>query len=283
MLELIQITPDNAIAFTHLIKEDVYLYVADPATVSIGIVDDKMPVAALLVRAADDGSSEILSICVDHEYRRQGLATELLIRAADYLTQDMEVNRLNCSFTLRDGDDSFLGYLKYLEFEINEVPGGCYVTTFGELRQLKELAGPTGSCVPFSELTTIQKKQLKDGAMDVSDLLENDSIEPDMSAFLLEGNVIRSCLIFTKDEEDPDAYTIAWSRNTGSPADMLYLLRYALKASTAADEVKLYVPVLNERSERLTVGILGDKGRKIETSYEAKLSLFTGEEEQPVA
>ncbi|MCR5093417.1 MAG: GNAT family N-acetyltransferase [Lachnospiraceae bacterium] len=294
MLDLVRIIPENAPAFMPLIKENAYLYVMDEAAISVGITEDGMPIAALLFQVLDDGNCEILSICVDSEHRRQGFATELLVKAADFLAEETECSRFICRYDVRDdAEDSFTGFLEYLGFTITRLPGGCFVTTIGELKQVRELEGGAAGCVSFAKLTTMQKKQLREASETLAELMDEEmseeageesvreTIEENLSCVIYDDKTIRSYVIFTTDPEDPEALSVAWAETSGTPADMLFLMRHAMHAAAAyPDDKKIYIPVVNERSERLVEKLLGDHAKRIEKYYEAQLDLYSEESEE---
>ncbi|MBQ7679728.1 MAG: GNAT family N-acetyltransferase [Butyrivibrio sp.] len=276
MIEYIRIIPDNAVFFRHLMREDAYLYIPDPGTIGIGLAEDSQPFAALVFRVPEEGRAQVLSLYVQKNYRRQGYGTELMVTMADYLEAFTEVTRVDCDYDLRNDTESALpAFLAYLDFDVQQAPGGCYVTTLGQLRQIRGLQGGGGSCIPYAEMSILQKKMLYQEELDLKPEMDAGLIEESMSCVRMEGDTIEGCLIFVRDEQDPGALNLLWARNNRYPAGMASLLGSALQGASAyGDDTRLIIPVMNERSERLAAGILGDRAQKTETVWHATLALY---------
>ncbi|MCR5503014.1 MAG: GNAT family N-acetyltransferase [Lachnospiraceae bacterium] len=279
MKELVLITPENASSFRPIIRESAYPHIADEDTAALGLADDSVPFGAIVFRISDPGTAELLSIYVRPEYRRQGFASELMSEMGDYLEAQTEVTRVVCDYDLReDVKSSIPDFLSSFEFEISEKPGGCFVTTFEDLRAIRDLAGGADDVTSYGDLTTMQKKLLYDEDIDLKPDMDSGAIEETISCVKLEDGKIPACLLFTADETDPDSLYLLWARNDGTPVQLLQLFRHVVSASESfAGEKKLYIPVLNERSEKLAAGLLGDRARKIETAYHAELALYDPE------
>ncbi|MCR4641510.1 MAG: GNAT family N-acetyltransferase [Lachnospiraceae bacterium] len=285
MVELIQINKDNALAFRPLIREDAYPFLLDPDVFALGLVNDDTAFAAAVFRVHDGGEAELLSIAVSESGRRQGYGTELLVEATDFMVDRMDVIRLSCDF-VEGGDDkeAFKGFLKYLEFETEKQAGGCYRISLKKLRENRLLEGGSKDCRSVADLTTMERKLLYREEMDLKPLEEQGWIEEQVSCVKQDGPSLSSVLIFTKgdgsgdiygDEPKEGALCIQWARSdSDNPAGLLSLFRHAMKKlESYPEDTEIYVPVLNEASERLAEKILGEGAEKIEQSYHAELDL----------
>ncbi|MBR5969305.1 MAG: GNAT family N-acetyltransferase [Lachnospiraceae bacterium] len=278
MPELTQITAENARAFRALIRTDAYPFLADDATLGLGLVEKDTPVGALVMRPDGEGAARLLSLAIAEVCRRKGFATELLTKAADIFSGTGKIYRVICETTRRPGEENALcGLLESLRFRIEETDMCCYMTDFGETRKQKRLTGDgkEAGVTPYGKLTTRQKKMLYDEEMDLKPLMDSGRIEEKLSCVMIRDGAMSSCLVFVKEE---DALLIQWARTSQkNPAEILYLMRYALALSKDyTDETKLIIPVLNGESKKLTEKLFGDGLKKTETGYRAVLPLYGG-------
>ena len=275
MLELTQITTENAKAFRALIRTDAYPFLADEATLGLGLVDKDTPIGALVMRPDGEGAANLLSVAIAEPYRRKGFATELLAIAADIYDETGEIYRITCETTRQPGEKNGLyGLLNYLEFDIEETDSGCFVTSFGEIRKQKLLQskGEEAEAVSYENMTQKQRKLLYEEEMDLKPLMDAGCIEENLSCVTFSDNAIDSCLIFAREEEE---LTVQWARTSPkNPSALVHLIRYAIAHSKAyTDEELLYIPVLNGESKRLTEKLFGKELKKAEAGYRAVLPL----------
>ena len=278
MREFVIINEENAQAFRKLIPSGVYTFLLMPDMLALGAVEDNVAIAAAVFRADDEGSAELLSICVDEKYRRQGLGTELMSDAADILSESAEVTRFFLSYEDTGAQEAFKAFLKYLEFSVEEDEAVCICTTIGDLKQIGVLqGGGSEKCESFAELTSIQKKRLAEEEMDLTPYLKDGVIDWKMSCTVFEDSTLIGCLVFTYEKDG--SLNLSWARNEGDrPENMLLMLRKAVAAAKDyPDERKLYIPLLNASSRRLAEGLLEGHYEKCEQSYRAELYLFEEE------
>ncbi len=275
MREFVIIDEGNAQAFRKLIPSEVYTFLLIPDVLALGIVEDNVAIAAVVFRADDEGDAELLSVCVDENYRRQGLGTELMSQAADILTENVQVTRFFCSYEDAGDKESFVAFLKYLEFSIEEDDAVCIRTTVGDLKQIEILKGSgSGKCEAFDDLTTMQKKKLGDEDMDLAPYFRDGNVDGKMSCAIFDDSAVIGCLVFTKEKDG--SLDIAWARNEGDrPENMILMLRHAVAAAKDyPDDRMIYIPLLNASSRKLAEGLLAGHYTKCEQSYKAELYLF---------
>ena len=274
-MEFVIIDQTNAKAFRKLIPSEVYTFVLMPDILAVGIVDNYVAIAAAVFRADDEGNAELLSVCVDEKYRRQGLATELMNDAADILCENANVTRFFCSYEDDGKRESLIAFLKYLDFSIEEDEAACLSTTVGDLKQIEVLkGGGSEKCEALSNLTSRQIKTLSEEEMDLASYFRDGIVDGKMSCVIYEDNAVKGCLIFTKEEDG--SLNISWARNEGDrPENMLRMMRHAVAAAKDyPDDKKLYIPLLNASSRKLAEGVLAGHYEKCEQSYKAELYLF---------
>lgn len=275
MYEYIVIDEDNATAFHPLIREDAYPFITDDGVMALGIVEEFFPVAALVCRLDGEGSADILSLFVTEDHRRKGLATDLLSTAADILMQEADINRFSCEFTDTGEEEALTAFLKYLEFDIKKEAGGCFLTSFGQLRSSSVLKGEGKKCIEYKDMNTKQRNLLFDEEMDLQLYEGEGEIEGSMSCVICneESGALDGCLIFTK-EENGDL-VLSWARGSSkSSTTLLRMLRHAVAAgSEYPDDQKVYIPVINDTSEKLAEKLLEGISERTERVYSASLYL----------
>ena len=256
MYEYIIIDEDNATAFRPLIREDAYPFVLDDGILALGIVEEFFPVAALVCRLDGEGSADILSLFVTEDHRRKGLATDLLSTAADILMQEADINRFSCEFTDTGEEEALTAFLKYLEFDIKEEAGGCFLTNFGQLRSSSVLKGEGKKCIEYKDMNTKQRYLLFDEEMDLQ-LYEGEGE--------IEGSM--SCVVCNEESGALDG-------SSKSSTTLLRMLRHAMAAGSAyPDDQKLYIPVINDNSAKLAEKLLEGICERTEQAYTASLYL----------
>ncbi|MCR5251291.1 MAG: GNAT family N-acetyltransferase [Lachnospiraceae bacterium] len=277
-MELIMIDSECAHAFHSLIREDAYPFLITGEMLALGLVDDETQeaVGAVLFSMDDEeGEAELRSICVAAPYRRQGWGTELMASAADFFAEMTDVNRFVCDFTENEGDDSFRKFLDYLEFEVQESGSACYRTSSKKLSKIKVLQTEARHVTPYRDLTQTQKKLLYGERMDLKPFIDDNLVDENLSCVRLRDGKLAACLIFVRDYQGGNL-VLQWANNPGGiPADLLRVFRYAAsEAKRYPNEIPIYVPAMNGRSEHLSALLLKGISEKTEQGYRAELNLF---------
>ncbi|MBR5420195.1 MAG: GNAT family N-acetyltransferase [Lachnospiraceae bacterium] len=278
MTEYVKIDEENAMAFRKLIVSGAYPFLLMPDIFAIGVTEDNVAIAAEVFRIGDDGGAELLSICVDEKYRRQGLASEMLAAAADFICDRTDVNRFYCSYDDTGEQEAFIGFLKSFDFNIEEDEDCCIRTTVGDLKQISVLqSSGKSNCIAFEDTTSLQKKMLGSEDMDLEPYMNEGVVDGKMSCIMMDDSQLCGCLIFTNAEDG--SLDLSWARNDGDqPENMLKMLRHAVAgAKDYPEDKKIYIPLLNAQSRKLAEGLLKGHYEKCEQSYNAELYLFDEE------
>ena len=276
MIELSEITTGNLSAYAPYIRAEAVSSFGAGETAGFGLAEDEKPFAAIVFRDTGEGAAHVLSLYVDEVYRRKGYGTELMTAAMDFLIAMGGVYRMTVDATRFESDreDTLHLFLQAFESEIETGVAGCFGTTLGKARAVKVLqAVPPQEITPYGKLSPFRKKCLYDEPIDLSDMMQEGTIEEDMSCVFLKDDAIDACVIFEKDE---DGLTVAWARTSQSaPVRIILLLQYAIAHATAYDDdCPVHIPVLNAESERLMMRLLGDDAKRVESGYRATIPLF---------
>jgi len=298
MIDITVIDESNVSAFMPMIRAeaaalvDVYLNQGmDDRLIMLGLVDDDAPIAALVCELLpDEGTADFVSLFVDANYRRQGLATDLVISVCTILSQQEYDFVVTCSvaerFGLREGDPvrgaDLKGLFRYLDFQEEELTNvGSFYCTLGDLQDnaLLKAAGRM-KFKHFSELSRMEKNFLSEE--DNPFLIERftkGKMDEDLSLFLTDEDSIKACLCM---ESDETSVTMDWARvEPESRIALVEMFGNAFRTLLAEVEegkrsmdTVIHLPYINDASKALIQKMLGAAARVSEKQFWYSYSLI---------
>ncbi len=245
----------------------------------LGVIEDEKAVGKIIF-TIDDGVSEIQSIYIEPEYRRRGFATELVLNAADFVTSLDYCPGFHVEFTNDvEFEDNLLDFFKYLEFDIKEAEDvRTYSVLISDIDEKK--IKPTKNEANVKKYSELTKNELGLLAMEPV-TIENgfifaDHIEQDVSMAVIEDGEVQAVIIFSA---EADGLTLQWARvDEKHKSDLVNVFYESMQAilSKYGPTTKLYIPVINEQSDKLILALFGGKAEIVETKYEATFEFEYG-------
>jgi ribosomal protein S18 acetylase RimI-like enzyme len=133
----------------------------------IGAVSDNLPCGVIIAAASQNepGSIKIVYLCVAPDYRRKGIATELINRLVSGLSTYDDTTKIFYSFALMaktPENDPACSLLRGLGFTVTESSGGVYRTTVGALEDLPFWKQPIADKTAYIPVSKLPKGALAD-------------------------------------------------------------------------------------------------------------------------
>lgn len=213
--------------FSELILPDVYAQLHKNELFLVGAIENTFPVGAA-VWEIDAGLVRLLSIAVDPDHRRQGIATDLLRMSTNIIHQldcygiyaltFPEENEVNCLL-------SSFGMIKRTE------ESQYFRTDLGRLLQVPVMKSNSMHTLPLKELSDYQYHSFINLTFSSNpSLWDRQLFDCDCSRVILEKNSVLCCILIEKLQNE---LSVAWLHSQGGkPEYLLHLFRDALAAGS---------------------------------------------------
>ncbi len=245
----------------------------------LGVIEEDKAVGKIIF-TIDEGVSEIKSIYVEPEYRRRGFATDLVINAADFVTSQDYCPGFHVEFTCDiEFEDNLLDFFKYLEFDIKKSEDvKTYRTLICDIDVRKLKPAKKGVTIKrYSELTKNEIGLLSLEPVTIENgYIFSEIIEQDISMAVVEDGKLQAILIFSA---EVDGLTLQWARvDEKHKSNLVYMFHEAVLAilNKYGPMTMLYIPVINEQSDKLIPALFGDRFEIVESKYEATFEFEYG-------
>lgn len=298
MLDLMIIDKDNIEFFVPMISDSALAYIDisheignENNLLMYGALDDDKPVGVIIgAISPEDYIVEIKYIFVKKEYRRQGIASNLILIMCDAISTWDDNFTIECEVTEFwkykdeskgndvevDAGSDLRGLFKFLEFneEINEEVGAYQMhMSDGEKREVAPIPDGYYFKKP-SELTRTEKDSLRDDQNGmILHYINNGELDDELSRFYVSGEDVKSYLAIKSDDK---ICSIVWaSVKKDSQVPAVYIGRDAFltaREKRSGDTV-VYMPYINDVSKKMIEKICNNKEVQAEINYKYSLEL----------
>lgn len=230
-------------------------------TIAFGAVDDGIPVGAVAVRF-NPPEAEVISLYVIADHRKQGIGFSLVFRALQEAMLQPRISGLTIPYAENTGEDVYTGFFESLDFDIDDV-GTNYSITISEALdspEFKKLKETDFDCVPFTKLLSQEKNLLFAEDAGLYDYANAKKLREDLTfaVFDEDRKKVTGCIAFI---EEADSLVLAWLHVEGNPILTVELILKALSVikETESPDRLLYIPVVNDTSDKLAHHLFGDR------------------------
>ncbi len=298
MIDLIIVDKENIDCFAPMISNETLAFIEisyedgnENNLLMYGVLDDDDPVG-VIVGAIDPGKYlvTIEHIFVKKDYRRQGIATNLVILVGDAISLLDDNFKLECKVTeffkykddsgssevVTDGGADLRGFFNFLEFTEEKIEDiGAYQMHLadGDNRKVPPVP-PSYNIKKPSELTKRERDSLNSNENGmILQYLNNGYLDDELSQFYVSDNEVKSFLAIKSDEK---MCSIVWaSIKNGSqiPAILVGRNAFLTARKIRSGNTIVYMPYINEVSREMIEKICNDKIVPAEINYKYSFNL----------
>ncbi|MCQ2495689.1 MAG: GNAT family N-acetyltransferase [Lachnospiraceae bacterium] len=265
----------NMTAFERLMPDADYKNIkTNPDCFALGMIDDEQGDIAIaaICGVIDADSFKINSLFVMDEYRRQGIA-ENLIYALISKCADAEIYYIYCDFPYDDMPELY-EFFKAMDFSEEPLAACRGDITIGTAKTLKNLqmdkvSSEQNKVMSFSKISpsiikAFAGRMYKNGTVYLGDYLAEKAVDMELSLAYMNGDDIDAMLVADKAE---DEIVIRWAfADSKNPALLLVTLREFFKrlAEKYPDDTIVTTAAVTELSSKLMHAITGGKAEIVE-------------------
>ncbi|MBQ8147925.1 MAG: GNAT family N-acetyltransferase [Lachnospiraceae bacterium] len=276
-MEIIRITDKNYESFVSFMDtESVARITVHKNVIAMGAVEDNRA-CGIIVVGFRENMAVIHDLYVHSAHRRKGIATELLIAAAE-LAEDFETDGYDVTFVENlEADNGLKPFFEACEFQLEKLEAqGCYAFSLRDIRQHGTLKAQKSERVKsYSELSKMERNSLLEEPLSyMQEFMMKEDIEPDVSCFLTENEKIDACCVFIRQN---DELSLAWLRGSAkNQMSIIMLFQYAIHEllQKYPEDTRIMLPVVSDHGERLSLKLLEDALTQTEIVWNAKLPFF---------
>ena len=284
---VIRLDDDTLDSFLPLIPEEIQDYAEEDNVYCFGSVRDETAVGVLVFSLGDgvsrDGDPKVMVmlywICTAEDYRRQGVADELMKALLD-VTGDSGETVIVCSIPLNEDPGEATAFFRNrgFEFDANDIPimeiskEDCRQSVKGtnkekELIIAAEPERPEG-LVSLNDISRVRFRKTVKSMLDNEDFSYYynltdaiDVYDRDTSYAIMKGSEISSIVLFRKTRRDELHMVMLDARINADPRELLELLHYAAARYylDKPEEMRVRLILWKEKSRKLAEHIFPHK------------------------